>query len=74
MLPLVGRVPRSRAPGSSAALDERERADRTRTFQGSPRGTSMPLPVGTFDVEVDIAVEQAEANARRIRAGAGEPV
>jgi chloramphenicol 3-O-phosphotransferase len=55
-----------------AALDERERADRTRVFQGLARGMSARPPVGTFDVEADTAVEPPATIARRILGAAGE--
>ena len=51
-----------------ATLEERERADRSRLFQGLARGMSARVPVGRFDVEADTASEPAAAIAARILA------
>ena len=51
-----------------ATLEERERADRTRVFQGLARGMSARTPVGTFDVEADTGSEEVAAIAGRILA------
>ena len=51
-----------------ATLEERERADRTRVFQGLARGMGARPRVGRFDVEADTGSEDAAAIAGRILA------
>jgi chloramphenicol 3-O phosphotransferase len=54
-----------------ATLEDRERADRTRVFQGLARGMSARPQVGRFDVEADTASERPEAIAELVLAAAG---
>lgn len=49
-----------------AALEERERADRTRVFQGLARGMSARKPVGRYDVEADTSAESVAAIVLRV--------
>jgi len=55
-----------RLSASLAVLEDRERADRSRVFQGLARGMSARKTVGTFDIEVDTSIEEASAIVRRI--------
>jgi chloramphenicol 3-O phosphotransferase len=55
-----------------ATLEERERADRTRVFQGLARGMSVRPPVGEFDVEADTANERPETIAECVLAAAAK--
>jgi chloramphenicol 3-O-phosphotransferase len=49
-----------------ATLEARERADRTRIFQGLARGMSARRSVGKYNFEADTGAEAASAIARRI--------
>lgn len=49
-----------------AALEARERADRSRVFQGLARGMSARPTVGSYAIEADTSVESADAIAQRI--------
>ncbi len=55
-----------RLSASLAILEEREKADRSRVFQGLARGMSARSVVGTFDIEADTSNEEASAIVSRI--------
>jgi chloramphenicol 3-O-phosphotransferase len=52
-------------------LDEREKADRSRVFQGLARGMSARKRVGTYDIEADTSTETANSIVQRIIAKLG---
>lgn len=49
-----------------AVLEEREKADRTRVFQGLAQGMAARKPVGHYAIEADTSVETADAIIQRI--------
>ncbi len=55
-----------------AVLENRERADRTRVFQGLARGMSARPSVGTYDIEADTSRESAREIVDRVMALLGE--
>jgi chloramphenicol 3-O phosphotransferase len=52
-------------------LEAREKADRSRVFQGLAKGMSARKPVGTYDIEADTSIENVNAIVQRIVAALG---